>query len=62
MDTNWEIGGTGDFNRDGKVDILWRNYGAGLGYNVVWYMDGVTLTGSEWLPTVADVNWRIANH
>ena len=61
-DTNWEIGGTGDFNRDGKVDILWRNYGAGLGYNTVWYMDGVTLTGSEWLPTVADINWRIENH
>jgi hypothetical protein len=61
-DTNWKIEGAGDFNADGKMDILWRNYGAGLGYNVVWYMDGVTLTGSEWLPTVADTNWRMENH
>jgi hypothetical protein len=61
-DTNWKVEGTGDFNGDGKVDILWRNYGAGLGYNVVWYMDGVTLNGTGWLPAEPDLNWRIENN
>jgi hypothetical protein len=60
-DPNWEIAGTGDFNIDGKVDILWRNYGAG-GDNVVWYMDGLTWTGNGWLPAEADINWRMENH
>jgi hypothetical protein len=58
-DTSWQIAGTGDFNGDGKVDILWRNYGTGLNY--VWYMDGVTVTGGELLMTVADLNWIIVN-
>ena len=39
-DTNWEIVGTGDFNGDGKTDILWRN--KSTGQNVVWLMNGVT--------------------
>jgi hypothetical protein len=56
-DTSWEIGGTGDFNADGKVDILWRDYS--LGYNVIWYMDGVTWIDNGWLPAVTDAAWRI---
>jgi murein DD-endopeptidase MepM/ murein hydrolase activator NlpD len=59
-DTNWKMEGTGDFDGDGKVDILWRDYS--LGYNVIWYMDGATWIGNEWLPTVPDINWRIENH
>jgi hypothetical protein len=60
LDVNWQIGGTGDFNRDGKVDVLWRYYGEG-GYNYVWYMDGVTYSGGEFLTLVTDLNWRIVN-
>ena len=30
QDTAWEIAGLGDFNGDGKPDILWRYYGTGL--------------------------------
>jgi hypothetical protein len=59
-DTNWKIEGTGDFDGDGKVDILWRDYS--LGYNVIWYMDGAMWAGNEWLPAVTDINWRIENH
>ena len=28
--TNWQIVGTGDFNGDGRDDILWRNDGGAL--------------------------------
>jgi hypothetical protein len=57
-DLNWQIRGTGDFNGDGQVDILWRYNGSG-GYNAVWYMTGTTLTGAASLPSVSDLNWQI---
>jgi len=56
-DTNWHIVGTGDFNGDGKVDILWRNYADGR--NLVWYMNGVSSIGWASLSTVTDTNWQI---
>jgi hypothetical protein len=58
-DPIWQIVGTGDFNKDGNVDILWRYYGAG-GYNVVWYMNNATWTGSAELVPVGDLSWQIA--
>jgi hypothetical protein len=57
-DTNWEIVGTGDFNSDGKTDILWRN--KSTGQNVVWFMDGVAYGSYAWLLEVTDLNWEIA--
>jgi hypothetical protein len=59
-DLNWKIVGTGDFNRDGWPDILWRNYVSG--YNAVWYMKGATYLGAAFLPAVTDLNWKIENH
>ena len=59
-DTNWKIGGTGDFNGDGKVDILWRNYVSGA--NALWYMNGSTISGTAYLTKIADTNWTIENH
>jgi hypothetical protein len=58
MDLNWQIVGTGDFNGDGWLDILWRYYGSG-GKNVVWYMKGATRTGTASLPAITDLNWQI---
>ncbi|PWB82149.1 MAG: hypothetical protein C3F08_00380 [Candidatus Methylomirabilota bacterium] len=58
-DLTWQIVGTGDFNKDGKVDILWR-YGGSGGYDVVWYMDGVSWSSSVELIHVADPTWQIA--
>ena len=36
----WAIVGTGDFNHDGKTDLLWRN--STTGANRIYYMNGVT--------------------
>ena len=47
----------GDFNNDGKTDILWRN--TSTGQNAVWYMNGVTLIGSAFLDPVVDQNQKI---
>jgi hypothetical protein len=46
-----------DFNKDGKVDILWRNYANGA--NIVTYMDGAEWIGKGPLPTEKDINWKI---
>ena len=46
-----------DFDRDGKTDLLWRNYVTGE--NSVWYMNGTTLLSSAYLAPVGDRNWRI---
>ncbi len=57
-DLNWQIVGTGHFDDDGQVDILWRNTASGN--LVVWFMNGLTrLTGVFLNPaSVGDPNWR----
>ncbi len=47
----------GDFDGDGKLDLLWRNTSSGD--NVVWYMDGATFIGWDCLPAVGDPDWTI---
>ena len=56
-DINWEIVGTGDFNNDGKVDILWRN--KSTGQNIVWFMNGTVYISYAELYQVTDTNWEI---
>jgi len=59
-DTNWQIVGTGDYNKDGSLDILWRYNGAG-GHNVIWYMNGAAWTESAELLPVPDLVWKVVN-
>jgi hypothetical protein len=59
-DPAWQIMGTGDYNRDGRVDILWRYNGSG-GHSCIWYMNGVTWIGSGELLPVADLAWKIVS-
>jgi FtsP/CotA-like multicopper oxidase with cupredoxin domain len=58
-DLSWKIVGTGDFNGDGKIDILWRNLATGQ--NAVWYMNGSAYAGYVYLPAVTDLNWTIVS-
>ena len=56
-DTNWEIRGVGDFDGDGKADVILRN--KSTGQNIGWLMNGLTVSLAAFLPTIADTNWEI---
>ncbi len=44
-DTNWTVGGIGDFNHDGRSDILWRNNTTGS--SSILMMNGTALGGDS---------------
>jgi hypothetical protein len=55
----WSVAATGDFDDDGRSDILWHHLGNGR--NSMWLMDGTTiLPGSGALPVVDETGWVIA--
>ncbi|WP_198016781.1 FG-GAP-like repeat-containing protein [Rubidibacter lacunae] len=57
--TEWSIGGLGDFNSDGEVDILWRN--SENGTNSVWFMnDTQRVSSAQLTPSPIQGPWRIA--
>ena len=47
----------GDFNADGKADIVLRNYATGQ--NAVWIMNGTSLSSVVDLPALTNTSWRI---
>jgi len=57
-DQNWQIADIGDFDGDGKADILWRN--SSTGENYMYLMNGTSVVGEGYLRTVADQNWQVA--
>ncbi len=56
-DTNWHIMGTGDFKGDGNTDLVWRN--SATGEDVIWFMNGITLSSYQDTLAVPDQNWQI---
>jgi hypothetical protein len=58
--SNWDLVGTGDFNRDGQQDLVWHNRSTSDGRVNIWLMNGTTLLSSATIGTMQDMNWRIA--
>jgi subtilisin family serine protease len=55
----YRIEAAGDFDKDGKNDIVWRSYGTGA--NAIWIMNGTTFSGTVVnLPTLPDVNYELS--
>jgi hypothetical protein len=60
LPSNWQLSATGDFNHDGKADLLWRNVTSQK--LAVWLMDGPAKIGSI-VPSpdqAVDANWGVA--
>ena len=55
--SDWLIAGTGDFNADGKSDILWRN--TTTGQVAMYFMNG-TIPTSGASPGLIPTTWTIA--
>ncbi len=49
-DMNWKVAGVGDFDKDGRSDILWRNDTTGT--TAIWFMNGTTLGGASGATTL----------
>lgn len=55
-DMGWAVKGVGDFDGDGKSDILWRH--DGVGDVVVWLMNGLSIKGSG-VVSLPDLSWDV---
>ena len=51
----WSIAGVGDFDGNGKSDILWRNTN---GSNAIWFMNGTRLASTAFTATASGI-WSI---
>jgi len=51
----WSIAGVGDFDGNGKSDILWRNTN---GTNAIWFMNGTRLASTAFTATASGI-WSI---
>jgi len=47
--SDWAVAQTGDYNNDGKSDILWRN--TTTGQVLIWFINGTTTSGGRSAPS-----------
>jgi hypothetical protein len=53
---DWVAKGSGDFNSDGKSDILFQNTGSGAAY--VWHLDGTAVTTHGYVGWTPGAQWE----
>jgi Domain of unknown function (DUF4347)/FG-GAP-like repeat len=56
LDKSWKAAGTGDFNGDGKSDILWRNDDGSI---ALWQMNGTNVSSKLTSTPSLDNSWKI---
>ena len=54
---NWKIASVGDYNGDGKSDILYRNFATGQVY--LLQMNGFSVTGAALVYSEGNLNWHV---
>jgi hypothetical protein len=54
--SNWIVAETGDFDGDGRTDILWRDTSGGTA--AIWFMNGLAVSSSAAVGTVT-TDWTI---
>jgi hypothetical protein len=53
--TVWTVAQTGDYDGDGKSDLLWRDTG---GNTAMWFMNGTTVASSAAFGNIP-TNWTV---
>lgn len=58
-DLTYEVVAIGDFNRDGRSDVYWRNKVSGECY--IWTMNGTVAANIAYVYTETDQSWKIVS-
>lgn len=59
-DLNWRIGAVGDFNEDGRADLVWHH--EATRQTALWVMDGLRVLFGTLLPAGSGAEWRLAGN